>query len=671
MADMPKSDGGSLGDLVAAADDSVKGTLVGGKGLRDFLATIDTLTPAETNLLVEQAIKLLEGFYVHLPLKRAMHAVDPLQRLRLLQRRLPQLSSEIAFHHEMTEIFTSVRDLHTNYILPANFSQMTAFLPFQVEACFENGVRKYIVSRTVPGFSHPTFVAGVALTYWNGVPIDRAVEIAASYHAGSNPAARHARGVAGLTKRAMNIAPPPDEEWVLVGYSDMAGQPQEFRADWTIIGLPAEADAVAPDAATTVAASFGMDLEGDTFRRINSVLFAQHIIKAKEELATVRRRARQATMASVSDEDAAKVETAAVTEAVQGTTDSTMPDVFSARVVTAGARKYAYIRIITFSVGDDNAFVNEFLRLTELPEMPKDGLIVDVRGNGGGLIWAGERLLQLFTPRAIEPCRTQFINTQVNTLLCQSVPSLSQWAASLVRAPETGATFSAGFPITPPELCNDIGQRYYGPVILITDARCYSTTDIFTAGFRDHKIGPILGTDNNTGAGGANVWTHQQIRNFFDGANVTPPLEQLPKGASMRVAIRRTIRVGDEAGTELEDLGVQPDQEHQLTRNDILNGNPDLLKRAADILSTEPVRKFDVTVVRKPAKLAFKLVTGKVDYVDISVNGRPRSSKDITAATVEFELPENGEFPVPAAPASIELRGYIGSNLVCYRRLQV
>ena len=117
-----------------------------------------------------------------------MHAVDPLQRLRLLQRRLPQLSSEIAFHHEMTEIFTSVRDLHTNYILPANFSQMTAFLPFQVEACFENGVRKYIVSRTVPGFSHPTFVAGVALTYWNGVPIDRAVEIAASYHAGSNPA---------------------------------------------------------------------------------------------------------------------------------------------------------------------------------------------------------------------------------------------------------------------------------------------------------------------------------------------------------------------------------------------------------------------------------------------------------------------------------------------------
>ena len=95
----------------------------------------------------------------------------------------------------MTDIFTSVRDLHTNYVLPSHFSRMVAFLPFRVEACFENGKRKYIVSQTSPGFSHPTFKPGVKLTYWNGMPIERAVEIAASYHAGSNPAARHARGV--------------------------------------------------------------------------------------------------------------------------------------------------------------------------------------------------------------------------------------------------------------------------------------------------------------------------------------------------------------------------------------------------------------------------------------------------------------------------------------------
>ena len=538
----------------------MKAALTGGLGLRDFLASIDKLTPEELKLMVEQAIGLLKGFYVHLPLKRAMHAVDPLQRLRLLERRLPRITSEIAFHHEMTEVFTSLRDLHTNYILPLHFSQMAAFLPFQVEACFENGRREYIVSQTVPGFSHLTFVPGVRITYWNGIPIDRAVEIAASYHAGSNRAARHARRVAGLTRRAMNVAPPPDEEWVIVGYEDVNKHAHELRADWTITGLPQEADAAVPEVATEVAAAFGLDLEGDTFRRINKMLFAQRVVAARRRIESVRDAARGAVMAAAAasgagEAEAATAETAAMSNAVQGTTDSIMPDVFTAKPVTVNGRSFAYVRVFTFSVPNDVPFVNEFLRLIELPEMPKDGLIIDVRGNGGGLIWAGERLLQLLTPKVIEPCRVQFINTPTNLQLCQGVASLRAWHPSLARGLETGAAFSAGFPITPPERCNDIGQRYYGPVVLITDARCYSTTDIFAAGFQDHKIGTILGTDNNTGAGGANVWTLELIRQFFASGGMAPPLETLPKGAGMRVAIRRTLRVGDEAGTGARGLG--------------------------------------------------------------------------------------------------------------------
>ena len=77
------------------------------------------------------------------------------------------------------------------------------------------------------------------------------------------------------------------------------------------------------------------------------------------------------------------------------------------------------------------------------------------------------------------------------------------------QALQTGATFSAGFPISDPDACNVVGQKYFGPAELITDALCYSTTDIFAAGFQDHQIGQILGADGNTGAGGANVWEHR------------------------------------------------------------------------------------------------------------------------------------------------------------------
>lgn len=549
----------------------------------------------------------------------------------------------------MTDIFTSLRDLHTNYILPSHFARIVAFLPFRVEACIENGRRTYIVSKTTSGFSHPNFVSGVEIEHWNGIPIERAVDIAASYHAGSNPEARHARGVAGLTKRAMNIAPPPDEEWVTVGYKSLGGQSLETRIDWTISDLPAEIQAGTPEMSVEAAAAFGLDLEGDTFQRVNKMLFAQEIVAAKRNINSA-----QAVIAA----SGGTLQSAA---ALTGT-ESTMPDVFSARVVEVDGRKYSYVRIFTFNVGADEPFVNEFRRLIELPEMPDDGLIIDVRGNGGGLIWAGERLLQLLTPKTVEPSRFQFIYTPSCLELCKSVKAFKDWAPSLQRALETGAAFSTAFPITAPERCNDIGQGYYGPTVLITDARCYSTTDIFTAGFRDHQVGTILGVDGNTGAGGANVWTVDIINQFFVNAGLPSPLGVLPKGANFRVAVRRTLRVGPEAGTELEDLGVPPDERHDVTRTDVLNDNVDLIAHAARLLAGKRAYRFRVTQSRVDGKIQLDLVTMGVEYVDVFVNGRPQASLDVVGDSVRSTT---------SAPpgAKIELRGYAVGQLVCSRRL--
>jgi hypothetical protein len=58
--------------------------------LRTFLKTTGKLSIEDMRLLVEQALILLEMFYVHMPLKLAMHAIDPVQ-LRLLKFRFVQL----------------------------------------------------------------------------------------------------------------------------------------------------------------------------------------------------------------------------------------------------------------------------------------------------------------------------------------------------------------------------------------------------------------------------------------------------------------------------------------------------------------------------------------------------------------------------------------------------
>ena len=177
----------------------------------------------------------------------------------------------------------------------------------------------------------------------------------------------------------------------------------------------------------------------------------------------------------------------------------------------------------------------------------------------------------------------------------------STWGHGSTRwtmATETGSVFSAAKSITPTDGANELGQTYHGPVVLVTDARCYSATDIFSAGFADHAIGTILGVDDNTGAGGANVWTHgllSQLLQLPAPADSESPYGALPNGANMRVAIRRTLRVGELSGTPVEDLGVRPDVLHKLTRADLLEDNVDLLDAAGELLAGMPVRRLSVS----------------------------------------------------------------------------
>ena len=85
--------------------------------LPEFLETTGALTKDDMIGLINQALLLVDDLYAHLPLKRAMHTVDPVQQLKLLRRRIGGVT-ERGFHNEMISIFVGLRDLHTNYLLP-------------------------------------------------------------------------------------------------------------------------------------------------------------------------------------------------------------------------------------------------------------------------------------------------------------------------------------------------------------------------------------------------------------------------------------------------------------------------------------------------------------------------------------------------------------------------
>ncbi|HLO36444.1 MAG TPA: amidohydrolase family protein [Candidatus Deferrimicrobium sp.] len=628
--------------------------------LDEIVGRPGALTLADRRRIVEQAIVVLDQAYVHLPFKRAMHAVDPLQRLRLLEYRLSAVSAtadlppEQAFHNELIDIFTSLRDLHTSYVPPEPYRSHTVFLPFLIEQAVDaNGADTYVVSKVANGADlDPAFVKGVRVTHWSGLPIARAIERNAEHQGGSNHAARLARGLDALTIRTLGRMPPPDEDWVVITYRDDDDVERELRASWRTY-QPLEpspfADASASDGVARVAGdarlkdaelrslgSLGIDTQTALVNQVRRDLFAPSWRTPP---------------------------TAASTDL-----ETSLPGVFRARIRPTKAGPVAHVRIFTFLVPDPTAFIDEFVHLVEAE--PTVGLVVDVRGNGGGDIRAAEGLLQVLTPRPIEPEPTQFIVSPLIRALClangEGQPiDLRRWTDSVVNAVETGATFSIGSPISSADAVNDRGQRYRGPVVLITDARCYSATDLFAAGFQDHAIGPIVGVADNTGAGGANVWTHDLLRRLV---GEDDRLAALPHQANFRFAIRRTTRVGPHAGELLEDLGVVPDVVHPLTLHDLLDDNADLLEHAATILAGIPNRKLDAELRSDRTTITVEVAASNVDRVDAFAGHRPLGSEDVVegACTIAIPRAKVGDETI------IRLEGYERKGkLVAARRVGV
>jgi len=622
--------------------------------LADYRSTVIDPTKQERDLLLDQAQVMLEQVYAHLPLKRAMYGIDPIQRLRLLELHQGSLK-ERDFQSGLIDIFVGLRDLHTNYILPGGYQEKFAFLPFRAEEFYEGSTRRFVVSWVSPVNTDRNLKEGVVITHWNGSPIELAVARNAEREAGSNSEARRAQGVEALTLRWFGMSLPPDEDWVTLNYTD-GTKTYESRFNWEVIDASDKpallGDLLGGRDRGSAAAGLGVDLKTVLLQRFRKTLFDAAAVKVEAEMAEFRKSTRIVEIGGL-----------ATAAAPPRADQSRYPDVFPRfGSVKTPSGTVGYVRLATFAPRSEEIEgpIREFIRI--LSTLPPTGLILDVRGNGGGYIGFGERILQLLTPGQIYPEPFHFVNTSVTLDMARSNDWLGQWGESIAQGIETGSTFSQGFPLTPPESCNDIGQVYQGPVVLITDALCYSTTDIFAAGFQDHEIGTIIGTQANTGAGGANVWDHQQVLEGLT-FSLHKPFQPLPRGAGMRVAARRSTRLGKRSGVPLEDLGVVPDEPYLMTRDDALNHNDDLIAHAAKVLAAKEKQTLHLTAVGAAPVKQFQVAASNIDRVDLLVNRRPVVSRDIATTPIDVDLP----YPVPAA-GTLAANGYRGGTLVVSTR---
>ena len=605
-----------------------------------------SLTADERVRLIDGIAMVLEGVYTHLPLKRARYGFDPIQRLRILRTQVSDLTDD-AFHSELADIVTRLRDAHTRYTGPASLEGKVAVLPFLVEMIGSATAPMYLVTKVGRGLD-PSFKPGVILEYWNAVPIDRAVQTYSDREVGGRPDTQRAWALQSLTLRALQYGPPPDEHWVVVGYrTSDTGPSKEIKIPWQIVD-PSQIARTLP--------------EGATGKKARALRLTRAVNPAAEAV----RRAKMllfAPKALVGQQTRAPRMTDPTSKRGRATTASVIPtrltETLKATSIDAPGGPFGYLRIYGFD-SEPDAFINELLRL--IPLLPDRGLVIDVRGNPGGYIWAAEVALQLFTPNRIEPTRFSALATAFTRTISSIgslVEELGPWHTSLEAAVRNGELYAQPVPLTDVEACNELGQQYGGPVVLVADSTTYSSGDLFSAGFVDNAIGPFLCVGSATGAGGANVWNYADLRKALAGSPAALPA--LPDGIDLSFAFRRATRAGPSEGLTIEDVGVQGTT-YAITRDDLLYDNRDLIAKCVALLKQQPFSSL--TTKLDPATRTIQVSTSGLDRLDTLIDTHPGTSQKIGAKP-------KVSISYPASAKLVELVGFSGADVRQRRRIRV
>lgn len=634
--------------------------------------------------IIHQAEVLLQHIYAHAPFKDLSLALMPLQELREKVGK-PELS-ELEFHDRMARSLVALDDAHTLYGRPAPFRDAFAFLPFQIKHFVDSsGAPRFIVSKVMPNFRHPFLKPGSEIIAW-GEPKARswlnpnvnpealadlepmADFVAASGKAdlGPNQSAALGFGLRRMHLRLLTYKQGPSSYRVAFKYTD-----RNRSTERTMIVPWGVALGSSPAAVLNFRGRSCSDVvarEG----RASMMLFRPE--KCVYEHSSAERSNKPIGEIQM-EEWESKFPLIFELQSSDGPARGELLDPARLKLPSAPDKKFGYIRIKNFDLqhegdfGREDQIAEEFQRILELlMEKSPDGLILDLRGNPGGNVKAAEYLLQMLTPREIQPAQFHWVrNEQIRKTLAELkkvadrnrdgalneaeqqifnllLPQFGPWLEDLLHwdedeRSEVTRKLSRGRTWSEKGEANTIGQVYQGPVVLLVDGFTYSAADIFSGGFQDHKIGPVLGLDKSTGGGGAMVKQHGEILPFAPLVGLD--LQALPAGVTLSVAVLRSARVD---GSFIEGVGVATDKQFLRQRNDVLKGNPGVLAKACQVLSRRPSYRLKIEAVEPTdTGMALKVTQRGVSRLKVFVDKEP----------VEAALGENGMLEITSEFARV------------------
>ena len=626
--------------------------------LQDFIddAEKQPLSSGEKEIILNSAAFLIQNMYPHLPFKqRLFKFARPLEALEEAR----QATTEADFHAAAIVGISNLVDAHTLYGLPQPYRGAAAFLPFELKVYRDRDrLPHFVVTRMMKTRDTFPFSVGAEITRWGDVSADAYIENSQGRIPGGNAFSRIARGTLLATIRPLRFCQPPQERIANIQYIPAGGgEPAEIGLRWGVATWLNDTAGSSRDA-------FSINVLTECARAMNSML-----VRRQE----IRPELNPHASAPPSPMQVSELPEVFAFQYTRGIARLGLPHPDRLRSAAMPNARFGYIRIKQFARAKTlpEAFVAEFRRILEqvMNQEAPDGLSIDIRGNPGGAIGVAESLLQMLTDAAIVPVNFHVANTPVLQDFLRSLKKRDSGLKgdAIVRAIQVAkdlkpwiddvenfdpnSLLSPGHPLTDPQAANAIGQIYRGKCALLVDALSYSSADIFAAGFQDHNIGPVIGTDRNTGGGGANVWTQDDIALHLADHPQFPDVTLLPREATLSLAIRRCTRVGNQAGIPIEDLGVTADLYFAAgSGEERINGSQSVVQFACDHL-TKP-RKCGIAIrraIRVDDRIEIEIETSNLDFVLPYIDDFAQPSTDVSGGGVTvLRVPVPKNVPNPS-----------------------
>lgn len=544
-------------------------------------SAVPPLSAAERLIIVKASIGVLRDVHPHRDLHLALRGVDPVPLLLAHERKLSAdiaanrtaLESPFDFHQRMITIFNMLDDLHTTYRAPPPLREALAVLPFSLRHYYTTDAdgrqeRRYVVTDVANDIliGNPAFAVGVRIMSFNYVDIDAAVQRSGADGVGANSAARICRGSRRLTRRFLRRQVAPKREFATVGFLAPSGILRYVNLRWSI------AQFIEPlrDPLGDVAAS-GSALYASAFERAASGIVPK-LNKMSDHLPTLRASA---------DSTATRTELEVNPFVAQH---------LAGEVVETKYGKLGIIRMYDFNSFLFLTFLEQVLKL--LMSMKDHAVVIDVRGNNGGIVYLAQMSIQFFTQKRVKPMLWSTRITETTAILENAIsvkgkPILSKnpttsFTESIRFGLRAGDQFSGAFSLISEALFQEYtGERYTREMYVLTDAETYSAGDVFAAAVQDNEAAFVIGEDETTGAGGSStiVYSYYLARRCPD---IFPPL---PGDVDFALSLRRMNRVGAFSGIAVEHFGVTPNKRYYPTMRDRTQGDADLHEFLAEFIS--------------------------------------------------------------------------------------